>query len=322
MNQFETHIQEDKVSAERLNLDMLADKQGIKRKAKKGKEDSKPIVEIDSGAILVQTQTSSTRSMPARFSSFSTASDTDNSSKISSTVTKTTLTKHTESAGTVFSHSTSESSAQRVQREVSRLLLDIRRVPPEGEPFCFFGALFDDPEVEQYYEALVGTLKAAKRRGIVKFKGQMLLKGMHDGVLIELAQSIPETVQPIQASCPSSPVVGNNLKRANNPLTIETKSLQPKHSQRVPIFSLPTSESPVQRVQREVSRLLLDVRRVPPEGKPFCLFGPLFDDPEVEQYYEALVGTLKAAKRRGVVKFKGQMLLKGIHDGVLIELVE
>jgi len=39
----------------------------------------------------------------------------------------------------------------------------------------------------QYYEALVGTLKAAKRKGLIKFKGQMLFKGMHDGVQIDIA---------------------------------------------------------------------------------------------------------------------------------------
>ena len=39
----------------------------------------------------------------------------------------------------------------------------------------------------QYYEALVGTLKAANRKGLIKFKGQMLFKGMHDGVQIDIA---------------------------------------------------------------------------------------------------------------------------------------
>ena len=49
-----------------------------------------------------------------------------------------------------------------------------------------FGELFDDEEVEQYYEALVGTLKCAKKRGYITFKGQMLLKGMHDKVQIDI----------------------------------------------------------------------------------------------------------------------------------------
>lgn len=32
----------------------------------------------------------------------------------------------------------------------------------------------------------MGTLKTAKKRGLIDFKGQMLLKGMHDGVVITI----------------------------------------------------------------------------------------------------------------------------------------
>jgi hypothetical protein len=115
------------------------------------------------------------------------------------------------------------------------LLLDIKKIQPEGEEHCAFGDLFDDELVEQvscsavdaisicldrqqtsvnritflcinkcscllltcvsfvpshnsqYYEALVGTLKAAKRKGLIKFKGQMFFKGMHDCVQINIA---------------------------------------------------------------------------------------------------------------------------------------
>jgi hypothetical protein len=52
------------------------------------------------------------------------------------------------------------------------------------------------------------------------------------------------------------------------------------------------------------------------------LFGDLFDDDEVSNYYEALVGTLKAAKKRGLITFAGQMLLKGPHDKVKISICE
>lgn len=51
-----------------------------------------------------------------------------------------------------------------------------------------FGALFDDDDVQQYYEALVGTLKSAKKRGFINFKGQMLLKGPHDNVIITVTK--------------------------------------------------------------------------------------------------------------------------------------
>ena len=41
--------------------------------------------------------------------------------------------------------------------------------------------------------AIVGTLKAAKKRGFIDFKGQMLLKGMSDDVDVVLVnETLPE----------------------------------------------------------------------------------------------------------------------------------
>ena len=59
----------------------------------------------------------------------------------------------------------------------------------EGSPWVTFGELFDDDQVANYYEALVGTLKSAKKRGLIEFKGQMLLKGPHDNVVISIKTS-------------------------------------------------------------------------------------------------------------------------------------
>ena len=96
---------------------------------------------------------------------------------------------HFSVAGTTFNPgSTSESHTERLEREMLQLVKDIRRIEPQNESFCKFGMLFDDPQVEQYYEALVGTLKAARRKGIVTFKGQILLKGMHDSVQISIVE--------------------------------------------------------------------------------------------------------------------------------------
>jgi len=68
------------------------------------------------------------------------------------------------------------------------LLVDIRRIGEEpGSPNVKFGELFDDEETQNYYEALVGTLKAAKKRGVIEYKGQMLLKGISDNVVISIA---------------------------------------------------------------------------------------------------------------------------------------
>lgn len=78
---------------------------------------------------------------------------------------------------------------KRVDEEVAQLMIDIRRLGKEpGTPQVKFGELFDDDDVQQYYEALVGTLKSAKKRGMISFKGQMLLKGMHDDVVISITK--------------------------------------------------------------------------------------------------------------------------------------
>jgi len=49
-----------------------------------------------------------------------------------------------------------------------------------------FGVLFNDTECANLFEALVGTLRAAKKRGLVSFQGQMLLSPTHDHVDVKL----------------------------------------------------------------------------------------------------------------------------------------
>eukprot|EP00531_Pseudo-nitzschia_arenysensis_P003342 CAMPEP_0116142360 /NCGR_PEP_ID=MMETSP0329-20121206/14868_1 /TAXON_ID=697910 /ORGANISM="Pseudo-nitzschia arenysensis, Strain B593" /LENGTH=99 /DNA_ID=CAMNT_0003637593 /DNA_START=200 /DNA_END=502 /DNA_ORIENTATION=- len=89
-----------------------------------------------------------------------------------------------------ISRSESELSeyASRLDEECSQLLVDIRRIGVEGEPHTTFGELFDDDEVSNYYEALVGTLKAAKKRKMITFQGQLLLKGVSDKVKISIVE--------------------------------------------------------------------------------------------------------------------------------------
>jgi len=65
-------------------------------------------------------------------------------------------------------------------------MVDIRRIGEDGVDEVTFGELFDHPDVEQYYEALVGTLKAAKKRGLIDYKGILLLKGVSDKVVITI----------------------------------------------------------------------------------------------------------------------------------------
>jgi len=107
---------------------------------------------------------------------------------------------------------------KRIEAELEQLVIDIRRLGPSGDTVSF-GELFDDDDVQNYYEALVGTLKCAKKRGIIKFKGQMLLKGMHDSVTISIADGAesttkssaqPNTNTPIRSSTPASTIKHNS----------------------------------------------------------------------------------------------------------------
>ena len=76
----------------------------------------------------------------------------------------------------------------RVEREIQQLVHDIGRIGNPQEPWCTFGDLFDDETVANYYEALVGTLKAAKKRNLIEYPGQFLLKGVNDAVVIRIRE--------------------------------------------------------------------------------------------------------------------------------------
>lgn len=395
---------------------------------------------------------------------------------------------------------------ERMNTEIDQLLIDIRRIGPthpDPTPRVLFGELFDDDEVQQHYEALVGTLKSAKKRGVISFKGQMLLKGMHDEVVISItkdgiplninegstnvvskgaSERIPtpkvmtptpfsNTARPTPTSVPrppsssrsfspkkfmfASPAVegmhtlkedGNAVNKSyqpssggklgsnkSNPAVISSQMISPiprtKASQKglpppspwsaakkqekntqntkcrmsvsktcsasrlgngwkeidenrqyesspnidvektesnnkskftpknissatktAPLhmvtpttgvrrsLSTPASrmnssnrsqssrshcDEAALRVEDEVHRIVVDIRRVGANpGEPSVMFGELFDDEEVQNTYEALVGTLRSAKRQGIITFKGQMLLKGMHDNIVISVVE
>lgn len=79
-----------------------------------------------------------------------------------------------------------EEQEMRMNNEIQQLLKDINRIGQPGEPSVAFGKLFDDEKVANYYEALAGTLKAAKKKKIISYDGQFLLKGMSDNVVISI----------------------------------------------------------------------------------------------------------------------------------------
>mmetsp|Transcript_51807 Transcript_51807/g.46504 ORF Transcript_51807/g.46504 Transcript_51807/m.46504 type:complete len:110 (-) Transcript_51807:34-363(-) len=80
-------------------------------------------------------------------------------------------------------------NVEQVEKEIEHLVKFIKKLGKKndkGQYVVTFGVLFDDPEGQQIFEAIVGTLKAAKKRKIIDFKGQILLKGAHDDVPIKL----------------------------------------------------------------------------------------------------------------------------------------
>ncbi|GAB4853334.1 hypothetical protein Ancab_017513 [Ancistrocladus abbreviatus] len=81
-----------------------------------------------------------------------------------------------------------------VDEEVGRLREEIKRlgqIQDDGSYKVTFGVLFNDDRCANIFEALVGTLRAAKKRKVVTYDGELLLQGVHDNVVITLASSSP-----------------------------------------------------------------------------------------------------------------------------------
>lgn len=78
-----------------------------------------------------------------------------------------------------------------VDHEVNLLKTHMKRLGQpnsEGQYVVTFGVLFSDDICANVFEAIVGTLRAAKRKKIVKFEGEMLFQGISDKVEITLLQ--------------------------------------------------------------------------------------------------------------------------------------
>ncbi|XP_057976488.1 costars family protein [Malania oleifera] len=79
-----------------------------------------------------------------------------------------------------------------VEEEVGRLKEEIKRlgkIQQDGSYKVTFGVLFNDDKCANIFEALVGTLRAAKKRKVVAYDGELLLQGVHDNVEITLKPS-------------------------------------------------------------------------------------------------------------------------------------
>lgn len=78
-----------------------------------------------------------------------------------------------------------------VDHEIKLLKEEIQRLGSknaDGQTSVKFGVLFSDDRCANIFEALVGTLKAAKKRKVVSFQSELLLQGVHDNVDIVLLQ--------------------------------------------------------------------------------------------------------------------------------------
>ena len=77
-------------------------------------------------------------------------------------------------------------------------------------------------------------------------------------------------------------------------------------------------------VEKEVRELQHQVKVLGSQdaatGRWSVPFGTLYD--KTQDIFEALAGTLKAAKKRGVVDYAAPLLLKGTHDKVAIVLLK
>uniref|UniRef100_A0A2N9IAI3 Costars domain-containing protein n=1 Tax=Fagus sylvatica TaxID=28930 RepID=A0A2N9IAI3_FAGSY len=81
-----------------------------------------------------------------------------------------------------------------VEEEVERLREEIKRLGKLQDDASYkvtFGVLFNDDRCANIFEALVGTLRAAKKRKIVAYDGELLLQGVHDNVEITLKPAPP-----------------------------------------------------------------------------------------------------------------------------------
>ena len=80
-----------------------------------------------------------------------------------------------------------------VNHEIKLLVEEIKRLgAPNSEDLVVvtFGTLFKDDRCANLFEALVGTLKAAKKRKIIKYEGEILLQGVNDNTEIVLLKDV------------------------------------------------------------------------------------------------------------------------------------
>ena len=84
-------------------------------------------------------------------------------------------------------------------------------------------------------------------------------------------------------------------------------------------MGLHSVDEEIELLKSEIKRLSKDKRNS--KGHLSVAYGVLFKDDRCQQLFEALLGTLKAAKKRKIIDFEGELLLQGVHDAVDISLL-
>lgn len=163
-------IQEDKQEEKKQENNIQDDKQEEKRLNKKGSMTNEQPPTIEKSEFPKEGERDS--EIPA---------ERPKSSYVRNMKLRSNATKNVSSSAQLL-----EEQGMRMDGEIQQLLKDIQRVGDPEESFVSFGELFDDEKVANYYEALVGTLKAAKRKKLIEYEGQFLLKGMNDKVVISI----------------------------------------------------------------------------------------------------------------------------------------
>ena len=93
---------------------------------------------------------------------------------------------------------------------------------------------------------------------------------------------------------------------------------------RAGLSTLPNAAMNAATVDREVRELQVQVKLLGAQdaatGRWSVPFGTLYD--KTQDIFEALAGTLKSAKKRGLIDYSAPLLLKGTHDKVAIVLLK
>ena len=131
--------------------------------------------------------------------------------------------------------------------------------------------------------------------GLIEFKGQMLLKGISDSVKITVVECDESSALLKLARS----AYDDKVKQEKDQLKPENSKL---HTEKSAVAAVEEAQrkKPMQanneRNHLETRQLLFDIYRLGTNGVPFCTFGELFDDENVQSFYEAINGTLKGTR--------------------------